>query len=65
MAFDRMRGVDDRFEPAVGGPEIPFLQEAGRCFGRGLIIEFLKGQPDLVGPRGLEMTRWEVIRSVS
>src|SRR5471032_2792042 len=45
----------------MGGPEVPPLQECGCLFGRVLLVEFLKGEPYLVGPRSLEMTRWETI----
>ena len=58
VALDGVRGIDDRFEAAMGGPEIPFLEESGGL-GRGLLIELLEGQADLVGPCGLEMTRGE------
>jgi hypothetical protein len=29
VALDGVRGIDDRFEPAMGGPEIPFLEVTG------------------------------------
>ena len=51
--------VNDWFEPATGGPEIPLLEEACRRLGGELLMEFLERQPDLVGPRGLAMTRRE------
>ena len=57
MTLDGARGIDDRFEPAVGGPEVPFLQEARACLDRWLIVEILEGEADLIGTRGLEVTR--------
>ena len=54
-SLDRVRGLDHRFEPAVGDPEIPLLQEGGGRLGGGLLVEVLEGQPDLIGARGLQM----------
>src|SRR5208283_5837668 len=61
VTLDGMCGIDDRLEPAMGGPEIPFLEVARRGFGGGLVVEFLERQPDLVGPRGLQMTCGETV----
>jgi hypothetical protein len=57
VALDGARGIDDRFEAAVSGPEVSLLEEAG--LGGWLIMEVLQGEPDLVGPCGLEMMRGE------
>src|SRR5271157_1312870 len=64
VALDGVRRVDDRFEPTVGRPEIPFLEVAG-SLGRRLVIEFLKGEPYLIRARGLEMTRRESLESTA
>jgi hypothetical protein len=50
MMFDGAGGIDHRRQPAVGGPEVPFLQEARAGFGRGLVVEVLAGC--LVSPAG-------------
>ena len=55
MALDRACGLDHRFEPAVGGPEVPLLEERSGRLGGGLFVEVLEGQPDLIGARGLQM----------
>lgn len=51
MTLDGVSSVDHRLQPAVGGLEVPSLKIAGARLGRGLIIEFLKGQPDLLTGR--------------
>ena len=56
MALDGMRGADDRFQPAVGGPEIPLLEEPSGGLGGGLVVEVLECEADLVGACGLQMT---------
>ena len=61
MTLDGAGGVDHRFQPAVGGPEIPLLEEAGLRLSARLIVEILKGKPDLVGPCGLEMARGKAV----
>jgi hypothetical protein len=65
VALDGMRGVDDRRQAAVRGPEIPALQERGRLFGRILLVELLKGEPYLVGSCGLQMTRWKIFQGLA
>src|SRR5271157_4702454 len=57
VTLDGVCRVYDGLEPAVGGPEIPFLEIAGRCLGGGLIVEFLECEADPVGTPGLEMAR--------
>ena len=61
VALDGACGLDHRFEPAVGGPEVPLLQESGGRLGGGLLIEVLEGQPDLIGARRLQMMGREVV----
>src|SRR5208283_1010834 len=57
VTLDGVCRVDDALEPAVGGPEIPFLGLVGRRLVRGLIVEFLECEADPVGTPGLEMSR--------
>ncbi len=59
MMFDGAGGIDHRRQPAVGSP---FLQEARAGFGRGLVVEVLEGEPDLIGTRGLEMARGQAVQ---
>src|SRR5271155_5600204 len=56
-----VRRIDDRFEPAVGGPEVPLLEEARRRRSRGLVVEVLECQAYLVGSGGPEMARRETV----
>ena len=49
MTLDGVRGIDDRFEAAMGRPEIPFLEVTGGCL-RWLLVEVLERQADLIGP---------------
>jgi len=55
MAADGFGRVNDRRDAAVGGPEVPLVEE---CFGvlGGLVEEVLEGEADLVGAGGF---RWE------
>ena len=48
VTFDGARGIDDRWQPTVGRPEVPLLEEDRRCVSCGLVIEFLECQPDAV-----------------
>jgi len=54
MVLDGARGVDDRFEPAVRGPEVAPFEKPGGLFGTGLLVEVLERRPELIGPRDLE-----------
>jgi len=51
VALNRVGGLDDRLKPAVGGPEIPFVQKRLGLFGI-LLPELLKVQSYVIGPRG-------------
>src|SRR5207344_2811799 len=59
------RGVDDRRQAAVGGPEIPALQEPGCLFRGILLIKLLEGEPYLVGSRGLQMMRRKLFQCLA
>jgi hypothetical protein len=48
VSLDGAGGVDHWFEAAVGGPKIPPLQEGSGLFKSNLLVEILKGKPDLV-----------------
>ena len=62
MAFDCVCRIDDRFQPAVRGPEIPLLEEASGGLVRVvLLVEVLEGEAYLIGPCGLEMTRGQTV----
>ena len=47
-------GIFDGFQAAVGGPEVPLLQEGCRHLP-WLIPELLKVHPDVVGTGGFEI----------
>ncbi len=55
MALNRKGGVDDRRQAAMGRPVIPALEIFGDLLGRGLIVEVLECQADMVGAGTLEM----------
>src|SRR3954447_731327 len=61
MTLDGVRGIDARFEPAMGGPEIPFLEVTGGL-GRWLLVEVLERQTDLISPCRLEMACRQVFQ---
>jgi len=54
VTLDGARGVVDRFEPAVRGPEAPPFEIPGGLFGTGVLVAVLEHQPYLVGPRDLQ-----------
>src|SRR4051794_16940293 len=62
VMLDGAGGINHRRQTAVGGPEVPGLQGARSGFGRGLVVEVLKGQPDLIGACGLEMPRGQRVK---
>ena len=46
--------VDDGRNTAVGGPEVPLVEEGFGLVG-GLVVEVLKREADLVGAGGFQM----------
>jgi len=54
MATDGSSDVDDRRDAAVGGPEVPLVEEGFGLVG-GLIEEVLEDQADLLGAGGFQM----------
>jgi hypothetical protein len=62
MTLDGTGSIDDRRQPAVSGPEVPGLEVAGARRSGGLLIKFLKGEPDLIGPPRLEMARGQAFQ---
>jgi hypothetical protein len=54
MATDGFSDVDDRRDAAVGGPEVPLVEEGFGLVG-GLIEEVLEDQADLLGAGGFQM----------
>lgn len=60
MTFDGMSGVDDRWQSAVGRPEVLALEESRTGCGGGLVIKVLECQADPIGPCGLEMAHGQV-----
>ena len=48
MTFDSLCSLNNGFQAAVGGPEIPALQEGFPGLAGGLFKEFLKCQADLI-----------------
>src|SRR5512134_4098872 len=64
VALHGSGGLDDGLEAAVGGPEIPLLEEGfGRRTGR-LGVDVLEGQANLIGAGGLEVEVRETAESV-
>ena len=51
--------LDDRFDAAVRGPEIPAIEVIFGVF-RILRIEVLKGQPDLMGAGGFQVAAAQI-----
>src|SRR5271166_5642463 len=62
VTLDGVCRVDDGLQPAVGSPEIPFLEMVGRCLGGGLIVELLECEADPVGAPSLEMARRQSVK---
>jgi hypothetical protein len=54
VAFDRACHLDHRWQAAVSGSPVPFLEEHRGVPG-GLGVEFLEGEADAVGPPCLEV----------
>src|ERR1017187_4168785 len=54
MATDGFSDVDDSRDAAVGGPEVPLVEEGFGLVG-GLGEEVLEGEADLVGAGGFQM----------
>ena len=48
-------GVLDRLEPRADGPAVPAVEEERGPAARGLLVDLLEGEADLIGAGGFEM----------
>jgi len=64
VALDGLCGLDDRGQPTVSGPEIPFLEVGFRILSGRLAVKVLEGKADPVGPGGLQVGVGEIVEGI-
>src|SRR6185312_7833593 len=64
VTLDGFRGLDDRRQATVSGPEIPLFQVRLGVLSGWLIVEVLEGEADLVSSHGLQVGLGEIVKSI-
>ena len=57
VALDGAGGVLDRLEARADSPRVPTVEKQRAPSPRGLLVDLLEGEADLIGARGLEVKR--------